>query len=395
VSILEGCRVLDLTRVLTGPYCSMILGDLGADVIKIEMPGRGDDTRGWGPPYLGGESYYFLSVNRSKRSLTLNLKHPEGKEVLRRLIAGSDVLLENFRPGTLERMGFGYRQAAGINPRLVYCSISGYGGTGPESQRPGYDFILQGEAGMMSLTGEEGRPPVRIGVPLVDLGAGMWAAIAILGGLLERQTGGRGKRIDTSLMEAAVAFNSYVASLYFATGENPPKAGAGHLSLVPYQAFPTATQHIIVCVGNDAMWERFCAALGLDIAHDPRFRTNPDRHTNRSELVPLLEERLSREPADVWLRALAEQGVPAGLVRKLDQVFADEQVRARNMVWEMDHPSAGRIRTLGFPIKFDGGPGDGAGAKPPPTLGQHSDEVLLELGYSESDIKAFREDGVI
>lgn len=392
-AFLQGYRVVDLSRVLTGPYCSMILGDLGADVIKIELPGRGDDTRGWGPPYVGGESYYFLGVNRNKRSVTLNLKTEAGREVLRRLIKESDVLLENFRPGTMARMGFGYEEVRAINPRLVYCSISGYGQTGPQAQRPGYDFILQGEGGIMSLTGEEGRPPVRIGVPLVDLGAGMWAAIGILAALLEARATGRGRYVDTSLLEASVASLSYVASLFFTTGRIPPKAGGGHLVLVPYHAFYTATGPITVCVGNEDMWERFCVALGLpELGHNPRYRGNTQRLAHRDELLGLIQDRFLQAPAEVWLRALDEQGVPAGPIRNLEEVFADEQVQARDMVWEVDHPASGRVRTLGFPVKFS--PGGLKRPAPPPLLGEHNDQVLLELGYTQAEIDRFRKEGV-
>jgi formyl-CoA transferase/CoA:oxalate CoA-transferase len=371
----------------------MILGDLGADVIKIEQPSVGDDTRHWGPPYLGGESYYFLGVNRNKRSLTLNLKAPEARGIMQRLIEGSDVIVENFRPGTLQRLGFGYEQARQVNPRIVYCSISGYGQTGPEAQRPGYDFILQGEAGLISLTGEEGQPPVRLGVPLVDLAAGMWGAIGILASLPAARLTGQGRYIDTSLMESAVAMLSYVASLYFATGKPPGKVGAGHLTLMPYRAFTTATQHIIVCVGNDAMWERFCTAVGLDLAQDPRFRTNADRVANGGELVRLIEERLTQQPADVWLAAFAEYRVPAGPIRTLDQVFLDPQVLARDMVLTLDHPTAGAVPTLGFPVKFS--PSGEPPRVPSPTLGQHATEILLSLDYSQQQVDQWRQAGVV
>jgi formyl-CoA transferase len=391
---------------MAGPYCSMALGDMGAEVIKIETPGRGDDTRAWGPPFVGGESYYFLSVNRNKRSLTLNLKHEGGKDILRRLAARSDVLLENFRPGAMERLGLGYEDLAVVNPRLVYCSISGYGNSGPQRERPGYDYVLQAEAGHMSLTGHEGGAPVRIGIPLIDLGAAQWATTAILAALLERERTGKGQRVDTSLMEAAVSYLSYLSGLYFATGESPGKAGSAHLSLVPYQAFAGGDgRPFVICAGNDDLWRRLCETLGVaELGTDPRFARNSARVANRAELVALLQRCLDTAPAAAWVARLEVAGVPAGLIRPLAEVFEDEQVRARGMVWTCEHPTAGLVRSVGLPVRFSStgtcppcgpGPASGRSPTPPPRLGEHTDEVLGELGYSAAEIRELRAAAVV
>jgi len=389
---LNGFTVLDLSRVLTGPYCSMMLADMGADVIKVERPGSGDDTRQWGPPWLGGESSYFMSINRNKRSLSLDLKSVQGREIAVRLAARADVLLENFRPGTAERLGLGYSQLKAVNPRLVYCSISGFGQDGPYRDRTAYDLIAQGMGGLMGITGIEGEQPIRVGVAVSDIGAGMFAAYGILAALLERERSREGQQVDVSLLDGQVAWMTYMAHYYFATGNNPPKRASAHPSIVPYQAFRAQDGWVNIAVGNDALWAKFAPLLGIDPA-DPRFVTNADRVLNRDELVDLMEKRLAEKPVGEWVSTLVSAGIPCGPVYRLDEVFSDPQVIHREMVCEVEHPTAGDVRVTGVPVKL--GRTAGAIRTPPPLLGQHSDEILGELGYSREEIKRLRESGVI
>ncbi len=386
--------MVDLTRALAGPYCTLMLADLGARVIKVEAPAGGDDTRGWGPPFLGGESAYFLSVNRNKESLTLNLKDPCGQEVLHRLLARADVLVENFRPGIMDRFGLAYPAVHQRYPRLVYCSISGFGQDGPYRERTAYDLILQGMGGLMGMTGEEGGPPVKVGVAIADICAGMFAAFAILVALRVRDRTGRGQWIDAAMLDGQIAWLTYQAGNYFATGENPRRLGSAHPSIVPYQAFRTADGHINVAVGSEAIWERFCAALGReDLAADPRFRTNPDRVAHRDVLLPLLETIFAAQPTAYWRSALDAAGVPNGPIYLLSELFADPQVLHRGLVVEMEHPTAGRIRQTGLPVRLSETPG--AVRTPPPRLGEHTDAILRELGYDPRTIEQFRGTGVV
>lgn len=386
--------VLDLTRALAGPYCTTMLGDMGARVIKVESPDGGDDTRGWGPPFVDGESAYFLGVNRNKESLTLNLKHPAGQEVLRRLLARADVLVENFRPGIMDRLGFGYAAVAAVHPRLVYASISGFGQDGPYRERVAYDLIVQGMGGLMGTTGEEGRPPVKVGVAVTDIAAGMFAAFGILVALHVRARTGRGQHVDAAMLDAQVAWMTYQAGHYFATGENPRRLGSAHPSLVPYQAFRTRDGHVNVAVGSEAIWARFVQAVGAPhLAADARFRTNADRVAHRDALIAQLEEIFVSRTTAEWARVLEAAGVPAGPIYLMADLFADPQVRHRGMVVEVEHPRAGRIRQTGVPVKLSETPG--RIAAPPPVLGQHTDAILRECGFDDAAIAAMRRDGAV
>jgi formyl-CoA transferase/CoA:oxalate CoA-transferase len=385
--------VLDLSRILSGPFATMTLADLGADVIKVEQPGRGDDTRQWGPPYQGGEAAYYLSVNRNKRSLAVDLKSEEGLAAVRRLARRADVVVENFRPGTAERLGLGYEDLSSENPGLVYASISGYGQTGPDSSRAGYDAIAQARSGIMSVTGEPDGPPVRMGMSGSDLIAGTWAVIGILAALHERDRTGRGQWVDISLLDGSVSWLTYVASGYFASGEVPRRYGSAHPTIAPYQAFPTADGHLMLAVGNDQLWRRFAAAVGRpDLADDPRFTSNPLRVENRRELIPVLEEILRAEPTAAWLARLDDAGVPAGPIQSVAEAVQDPQVLARGMVAELDY-RGGPLRTLACPVRLTRTPA--SVRTPPPAVGEHSDEILAAYGYGPADIERLHSTGAI
>lgn len=391
---LGGLRVLDLSRILSGPFCTMTLADLGADVIKIENSGTGDDTRSWGPPYLGDEAAYFLSVNRNKRGLAVDLKSTEGAELVRRLARTADVVVENFRPGTVARLGLGYEQVSADNPGVVYASISGYGQTGPYSQEPGYDAIAQALSGVMSVTGENDGPPVRVGVSGADLAAGMWTTIGVLAALRERERTGVGQWVDVSLLDGQIAWLTYVAGGYFATGHVPDRYGSAHPTIVPYQAFPTADGHIMIAAGNDDLWRRFAKAIGLgELAEDSRFATNPDRVRNRDELLPAIERVLALRSAQEWSTILAEAAVPSGPINTVDQALSHPQVVSRGMIEETEHPSAGSVRTVAAPIKLSADPPRTRCA--PPQHGQHTDEVLAGLGVDGDRLAELREKGVV
>jgi formyl-CoA transferase/CoA:oxalate CoA-transferase len=391
---LAGLRVLDLSRILSGPFATMIFADLGAEVVKLENPRTGDDTREWAPPFQGTESAYFLAVNRNKRGIAVDLKTDQGRAIARRLATESDVLVENFRPGTASRLGLGYDELSALNPRIIYASISGFGQTGPYRSEPGYDAIAQALGGLMSVTGESDGEPVRVGNSAADLGAGMWAAIGILAALHARTATGHGEWIDISLLDGQIAWLTYLAGGYFASGEVPRRYGSAHPTIVPYQALRTADGHLMVAVGNDTLWQRFAPLLGLDaLVADPRFATNPERVVNRAALIPLIEAALATRSSAEWAELLAGAGIPAGAINDVSAALEHPQVKARDMVLSAEHPSAGTVRMVGSPIKLTGHVT--AAHRAPPTLGQHTDEVLGELGYSPSELRTLRQKGVV
>jgi len=390
---LDDLLVIDLTRALAGPFCTLMLSDLGARVIKVETPDGGDDTRGWGPPFLGKESAYFLSVNRNKESLALNLKDARGVAILRRLLGRADVVVENYRPGTMDRFGLGYQALHTEFPRLVYVSISGFGQDGPFRERTAYDLILQGMGGLMGITGEEGGPPVKVGVAIGDICAGMYAAFGVLAALRVRDRTGHGQLVDAALLDGQISWLTYNAGIYFATGDEPGRLGSAHPMIVPYQAFRTKDGFINVAVGSEAIWRRFCEIVDPALAQDAQYATNRDRVAHRQVLVGHLQRIFEARPTSAWAKALDEAGVPNGPILSLAEVFAHPQVRHRRMLAEMNHPTAGRIKQTGLPIKLSDTPG--RLRTPPPTLGQHTDAILRELGISDADIKELRREKVI
>lgn len=389
---LSGLRVLDLSRILSGPFSTMVLADLGADVIKVEDTASGDDTRTWGPPFQGEDAAYFHSVNRNKRGIALDLKDPESHSLVYELAREADVIVENFRPGTAARLGLGYERVSEDNPGVVYASVSGYGQTGPMRDEPGYDAVAQALSGVMSVTGEAGGPPVRFGVSPADLAAGMWACVGILAALRHRESTGRGEWVDVSLLDGQIAWLTYVAAGYFASGEIPQRYGAAHPTIVPYQAFPTADGYLMVAAGNDGLWQRFAEAIGVaELADDPRFATNPDRVRHRAELLPLIEAALADRPAAEWEALLSGARVPAGRINTVDQALAHPQVIARGMTTEVKHVNAGTIRTIGCPIKLSSAPSSIRAA--PPAHGQHTASVLSAMGVGEDRLAKMRARG--
>ena len=391
---LAGIRVLDLTRVLAGPFCSMSLGDMGAEVIKIEEPGKGDDTRGW-PPFAGGEATYFLSVNRNKKSLTLNMKATEGQEILRKLVTRSDVVLENFRPGTMERLGFGYDSLRRLNPRLIYCSISGFGESGPEASRPGYDLIVQGESGIMDLTGFSDGPPVKVGNSIADLVAGMAAAQGITLALLARQRSGKGQKVEIGMLDVMASLLTYQAGLYWNAGGRPARRGNQHPSIVPYEVFQAKDAYLTLGVANNSLWERCCRAIGrAELAQDPRFDSEAHRVANRGALIPLLNEVFATRPVDEWLKRLEDAGVPAGRIKSVAEVCESAHLKARGMAVRLSHPKAGAITVMGVPVRLWDTPG--AASVPPPLLGQHTEEILTRLlRLPKARVERLRAAGVV
>ncbi|MBF6614933.1 MAG: CoA transferase [Chloroflexi bacterium] len=391
---LAGIQVLDLSRVLAGPYCTMMLGDLGADVIKVESP-EGDDTRRWGPPYAGSESAYYLCCNRNKRSIVVDLSADEGQEIIRQLVDKSHIIVENFRLGAMEKWGLGYNELAKSNPGLVYCSISGYGRTGPDAALPGYDYIAQGAGGIMSVTGEEDGPPLKVGVAIVDLTTGMFALSSILAALRVSEQTGKGQHIDMSLLDAHLAWLANVGSNYLVSGEVPVRIGNGHPNIVPYQTFAASDGWVILAVGNDRQWQQFCEAVGRpDLAGDARFTTNPLRVKNRLILAPLLEELFLTRTSAEWLELLERAGVPGGPVNKVDQALSAPQATARGMVQEISHPQIGTLKLVASPLKLETTPP--TIRRHPPMLGEHTDEVLMEvLKLDDAALATLHAKGVI
>ncbi|OYD80781.1 CaiB/BaiF CoA transferase family protein [Azospirillum brasilense] len=396
---LSHIRVLELSRVLAGPWAAQTLADLGADVIKVERPGAGDDTRAWGPPWAGEESAYFLSTNRGKRSITIDFERPEGQELVRKLAAQADVVIENFKVGGLVKYGLDYDGLKAINPGLVYCSITGFGQDGPYAKRAGYDFMIQGMGGLMSITGqpdaEAGGGPVKVGVAVTDVFTGLYATIGVLGALAHRDRTGEGQWVNLALLDVQVAVLANQAMNYLVGGKAPQRLGNAHPNIVPYQAFATLDGHIILAVGNDGQFAKFCQVAGRpELAQDPRYATNPARVANRKELVPILELLLEQRTSRDWLSALEAVGVPCGPINDVSQVFADPHVQARHIHQDLPHPTAGTVPTVASPIRYSATPIEHTVA--PPTLGQHTDAVLEEaLGLCAADIAALREKGVV
>jgi formyl-CoA transferase/CoA:oxalate CoA-transferase len=392
---LAGITIVDLSRVLSGPYCTMLAADMGARVIKIEHVERGDDTRAWGPPFQGGESAYYLSINRNKESVALDFKRPEGRAILDRLIAKADVLVENFRPGTLDASGLGYPTLTTRHPRLIYVSISGFGQNGPRKDEPGYDAVVQAEGGLMSITGMPDGPAVRLGVAIADIASGMFAFQGLLLALIARARTGRGQWVDISLLDSVAALLTYQASRHFATGEIPARAGNRHLTIAPYETFDAADGVLVLAVGNDSLWQRFCRAAGLDdLARDERFATNASRVTNYAMLQPVLARLIATRTLDDWIALLRDSGVPCGGVRSVDEVLRDPQILAREMVAAVDHPALGPIRMLGIPVKLSETPG--TVRTHPPRLGEHTRSVLCnDLDMDEGKVRGLADRGVI
>jgi crotonobetainyl-CoA:carnitine CoA-transferase CaiB-like acyl-CoA transferase len=399
---LQDIRVIDLSRALAGPFCGMMLGDLGADVIKVERPVRGDESRSWGPPFVGepteaypGESTYYLAANRSKRSLTVNLKSPEGQAIIKGLVGVSDVLVENFVTGSLDKMGLGYEQLHEINPNLVYCSISGYGRTGPYADKGGYDFILQAEGGIMGITGPVEGPPFRVGVSIIDLTTGMFASTAILAALRAREITGEGQLLDLSLLDSSAAILANVASNYLIGGVEPRRMGNAHFNIAPYEVFRARDRWLTLGALNQRQWENLCAVVDRqEIISDPRFASNQDRVTNRETLAQVLNEAFSAKDARHWIEELHQVGIPSGVINSIEDVFNHPQAEFRDLKIELEHPTAGTLLFPGYPYKFSKTP---AGAhRPPPLLGEHTDEVLTELlDYSPEEVAALHERGVV
>ncbi|HEY6134788.1 MAG TPA: CaiB/BaiF CoA-transferase family protein [Rubrivivax sp.] len=402
---LDGVRVLDLSRVLAGPWCTQTLADLGADVIKVERPGSGDDTRGWGPPFLAdragqdtAEAAYYLGANRNKRSVTIDIAAPEGQALIRELAAGCDVFVENFKVGDMARYGLDAASMHALYPRLVYCSITGFGQTGPYSDRAGYDYAVQGIGGLMSVTGERddlpGGGPQKVGVAVADLFTGLYATVAILAALRHRDATGEGQVIDMALLDTQVAMLANLGANYLVTGRAPRRAGNAHQNIVPYQVFEVADGHLILAVGNDGQFAKFCAVAGLaDVAADPRFQKNAGRVRHREQLVPLLAAAMRTRSRADWLAALEGAKVPCGPINSLDEVFADPQVRHRAMTVRVPHPDSDTLQLVASPLKLSRTPASVRRA--PPLLGQHTDEILQELGLGRGRISALRARGLI
>jgi formyl-CoA transferase/CoA:oxalate CoA-transferase len=394
--VLDDTLVIDLTQALAGPYCTMLLGDMGAEVIKVEQPGTGDQSRAWGPPFVEGESTYFLSVNRNKKSLTLNLKSDQGREIMHRLIDRADVFITNLpRQSSRRKTGVDAETLLDLNPRLIYVSITGYGSSGPYAERSGYDLIAQSESGLMSVTGEPDGEPMRYPIPLADMTTGIYAALGVMGALMTRQQTGRGQVLDLSLLESQSAWLAILASAYLNAGVEPQRLGNTHPNIVPYQVFRAKDKYIIIAVGTQRLWARFCQVLGISetVMNDPRFATNTDRLANRPELVRILQDILHQREADYWLEALREAQIPSGPINSVPETLEHPQLLERGFCVELEHPSAGVVQSLANPVQFSDTPV--SYRLPPPVLGEHNRAILNDLGYTPQEIDALREQEVI
>lgn len=386
---LQEIKILDLTRVLAGPFCSMILGDLGAEVIKVEGPDSRDDTRAWGPPFVGGESAYYLCANRNKRAITVNFKSEKGKEIIRKLIAKSDVVVQNFKTGTLEKWGLGYEEMKKINPQIILASITGFGTNGPYKDEPGYDYIIQAMGGLMSITGEKDGPPIKAGVAIADILTGLYTVIGILSALHERNYSGEGQQIDISLFDSQISALVNVASNYLVSGVIPQRLGNQHPNIVPYQIFPTKDKEMVVAVGNDHQFSKFASILGMpELATNENYRTNAKRVENREELIPIICEQMKETTAKEWQSLLQQAGIPNGPINDMQMLFDDPQVHARNMVVEIAHPTAEMVKLVGSPLKLSRTPVEMR--RHPPIYGEHTETVLSELGFNPEEIQSMK-----
>ncbi|UCC43546.1 MAG: CoA transferase [Candidatus Zixiibacteriota bacterium] len=392
---LEGYRVLDLSRILAGPYCTMILGDQGAEVIKVERPGTGDDTRTWGPPFSGGEAAYYLCCNRNKKSIVIDLKKPEGIELVRELAKTADVFVENFTPGLTKRLGLDYQTLNKLNPKLVYASITAYGQDGPYRDRPGYDMVLSAVGGLMYITGEQDGNPCKVGVAITDVLTGVYASGAITSALLWRERSGRGQYLDISLLDIQVSGLANIASNYLVANKEAQRWGTAHESIIPYQVFQTKDRPIAIAVANQKLWINFCRVAGREEwLDDPRFESNPKRVENRKILLPLVHELFAERTCDEWMDLLVGAAIPCGPVNNMQHLFADPQVHHRDMIAEVPHPTIGALRLVGLPIKYSETPGKIR--LHPPLLGEHTDELLTDLlGYSQEKIEALKTDKIV
>ena len=391
---LEGVVVLDRTQIMAGPFCTLLLADMGADVIKVEKPNGGDDNRRLGPPFINGWSVAFLAMNRNKRSLVLDLRADEGQVVFKRLVERADVVVENFRPGAMERLGLSYQELSKVNPALICCSISGFGQTGPYRDRGGFDLVAQGMSGLMSVTGTPDGPPVKVGVPITDLTAGMYGAYGTLSAYIHRLRTGEGQLVDTSLLEAGIAYTFWESSVYFYTGEVPGPLGSAHRLSAPYQALRTKDGYINIGAATQPTWEGMCRALGQEeLAADPRFATSGDRKKREAELAALLEQTFCQEPTQHWMKVLEAGGVPCGPINDLGQVYSDPHVQAREMLVELEDPQLGKLKNIGIPVKLSRTPG--RIRRRAPDFGEHTQEVLLQAGYNPEDIARLRHAGVV
>ena len=391
---LKGIQVLDFTRVLAGPYCTMILGDLGAEVIKVEAPGGSDDTRKWGPPFQEGVSAYYLCANRNKKSITVDLKTKKGKEIVKKLIVQSDVIIHNFKTGTMERLGLNYDVLKAINPTLVYCSITGFGETGPYRHLPGYDFIIQAMSGLMSITGNEKSGPQKMGIAITDILTGLYACIGIQAALIERDQSGLGQKIDLSLYDAAVSALVNIGSNYLMTGQTPERLGNHHANIVPYQTFQSENGEMVIAVGNDKQFSSLCQMINYkELAEDARFRTNADRVANRTELTRILQEYFIRQRTDYWEEKCGQAGIPFGPIQSLRDLDEDQQLKARDMFVTLPHPRAGEVKLVGSPLKLSRTAVEFE--RHPPEPGEHTDELLQSLGYQSDEIEEMRKTNTI